>query len=105
MRSGKVYVRNTFAGIIAHDEDGFAFKYDAEYLNKEDAEPVSLTLPKREPAFRNEQLFAFFDGLIPEGWLLDIAEKNWKVNRNDRMELLLTVCNDCIGNVSIVRDK
>ncbi len=24
---------------------------------------------------------------------------------NNRMEMLLTVCNDCIGNVSIVREK
>jgi serine/threonine-protein kinase HipA len=46
-------------------------------------------------------LFAFFDGLIPEGWLLDIAEKNWKINYKDRMGLLLTCCKDCIGAVSV----
>ena len=46
-------------------------------------------------------LFPFFDGLIPEGWLLDIAEKNWKLNPRDRMGLLLACCKDCIGAVSI----
>ena len=44
----------------------------------------------------------FFDGLIPEGWMLNIAERNWKINRRDRMALLLTCCRDCIGNVSVV---
>jgi len=46
-------------------------------------------------------LFPFFDGLIPEGWLLNIAEMNWKINHKDRMGLLLTCCQDCIGAVSV----
>jgi serine/threonine-protein kinase HipA len=46
-------------------------------------------------------LFPFFDGLIPEGWLLDIATTNWKLNSNDRMALLLACCRDCIGAASI----
>ena len=47
-------------------------------------------------------MFPFFDGLIPEGWLLDIAETNWKINQRDRMGLLLAFCKDCIGAVSII---
>jgi serine/threonine-protein kinase HipA len=39
--------------------------------------------------------------LIPEGWLLTIAEKNWKLNPRDRMGLLLACCEDCIGAVSV----
>jgi serine/threonine-protein kinase HipA len=46
-------------------------------------------------------MFPFFDGLIPEGWLLEIAEKNWKLDARDRMGLLLVCCRDCIGDVSI----
>jgi serine/threonine-protein kinase HipA len=43
----------------------------------------------------------FFDGLISEGWLLDIAIENWKLNPRDRMGLLLTICRDCIGAVHV----
>jgi len=50
-------------------------------------------------------LFSFFDGLIPEGWLLDIAEKNWKLDPRDRMGLLLACCRDCIGAVSIEEER
>ncbi|HCA43659.1 MAG TPA: phosphatidylinositol kinase, partial [Bacteroidetes bacterium] len=46
-----------------------------------------------------------FDGLIPEGWLLDIAIENWKLNEKDRMELLLKCCKDNIGAVSIIPQK
>ena len=49
-------------------------------------------------------LFPFFDGLIPEGWLLGIAERSWKISRLDRMSLLLACCKDCIGAVSVVAE-
>jgi serine/threonine-protein kinase HipA len=60
-----------------------------------------MTLPLQQKAFHNSILFPFFDGLIPEGWLLDIAESNWKLNPRDRMGLLLACCKDCIGAVSV----
>ncbi|MDE5835390.1 MAG: HipA N-terminal domain-containing protein, partial [Paramuribaculum sp.] len=44
----------------------------------------------------------FFDGLIPEGWLLDIAEQSWKISARDRFSLLLACCKDCIGNISVI---
>lgn len=101
MRQGKVFVESQFAGIISETPAGFTFTYNKEYLQQEDALPVSITLPLHEEPFENKTLFSFFDGLIPEGWLLNIAERNWKVNRRDRMGLLLTCCRDCIGNVSV----
>jgi len=101
MRQGKVFVESHFAGVISETPEGFTFIYDKEYLLRDDALPVSITLPLQQEQFTNKTLFSFFDGLIPEGWLLNIAERNWKVNRRDRMGLLLTCCRDCIGNVSI----
>ena len=62
---------------------------------------VSLTLPLRDKPYLSKTMFPFFDGLIPEGWLLDIAEKNWKLNPRDRMGLLLACCRDCIGAVNV----
>ena len=67
MKQAKVYVSNTFAGILTEDDMGYEF----------------------------------FDGLIPEGWLLNIAEQSWKISARDRFSLLLACCKDCIGNVSI----
>ena len=45
------------------------------------------------------------DGLIPEGWLLDIVSRNWKIDPKDRFALLLVACKDPIGNVSIREEK
>lgn len=101
MRKAEIKIQDTTAGWLTQDEEGYHFVYDTAYLQTENPEPVSLTLPLQVAAFTNKVLFPFFDGLIPEGWLLDIAEKNWKLNPRDRMGLLLACCKDCIGAVSV----
>lgn len=101
MRKAEIKLHNEIAGWLTQDENGYHFQYTIDYLLRKKPIPISLTLPIQEKAFTSNVLFPFFDGLIPEGWLLDIAEKNWKLNPRDRMGLLLTCCKDCIGAVSI----
>lgn len=101
LRSANVFVRDTFAGVITETDDGYRFTYDESYLLSDGASHVSLTLPLSSEAYTSKTLFPFFDGLIPEGWLLNIVSKNWKINPNDRFGLLLVACRDGIGNISI----
>lgn len=100
-RKAEIKMNDQRAGWLTEDEDGYHFQYDAAYLQSEAARPISLTLPLQEDPHNSTVMFPFFDGLIPEGWLLDIAEKNWKLNPRDRMGLLLACCKDCIGAVSV----
>lgn len=104
-RTAYVYVRNRFAGILKETDNGYSFQYDDDYLNGEKATAVSLTLPLQTEEFTSKTLFAFFDGLIPEGWLLDIVTHSWKIDPQDRFGLLLVACKDCIGNVSIRSER
>lgn len=104
-RKGKVYYKELFAGIVSEDENEYTFEYSEEFLKNPEAKPISLTLPLSAERYSSKVLFPFFDGLIPEGWMLDIAEKNWKINPRDRMELLLTFCKETIGAVSIERTE
>ena len=100
-RKGYVYVQGVFAGILSETEDGYEFKYDDKYVQADKPLSVSLTLPVTDRIYRSNILFPFFDGLIPEGWILDVISRNWKIDSNDRFGLLLTVCRDCIGDVCI----
>lgn len=95
-------MQDRFAGVLTENEDGFTFVYDDAYLKQSDAVAVSLTLPLSANPYRSDVMFPFFDGLIPEGWLLSVAENNWKISERDRMSLLLACCKDCIGAVSVV---
>lgn len=100
-RSGKVYLKTQYCGEVSETDCGYSFVYDSNYLQNDSAQALSCTMPLTENKYESNTLFPFFDGLIPEGWLLDIAEKNWKINHKDRMGLLLMCCNDCIGAVSV----
>lgn len=103
MRSGQVYYQDFLAGLIKETDEGdFVFQYDAQYVQEHPREFITFTMPVSDKPYKEKRLFPFFEGLIPEGWLLDIAAKNWKINRNDRMGLLLACCQNCIGAVSVV---
>lgn len=94
-------MHDSWAGVLTEDENGYHFVYETDYLENEHAEPISLTLPVSQKNYSSNVLFPFFDGLIPEGWLLEIAERNWKLNPRDRMGILLATCRNCIGAVSV----
>jgi serine/threonine-protein kinase HipA len=103
MRRGKVIYKNDLAGIITETDAGdYVFQYDKNYVETHPSEFITFTMPVTEKPYVDNRLFPFFEGLIPEGWLLDIASKNWKINKNDRMGLLLACCQNCIGAVSVV---
>lgn len=104
-QQGKVYVEGKLAGIIQQKEGLYSFTYNEDYLMETSSKPVSLTLPLRKEPYEQKTMIPFFDGLIPEGWLLHIITDNWKVNPRDRMSLLLLACKDCIGNISIIDDS
>lgn len=104
-RVAYIYVEDIFAGTLDENDHGYSFVYDEEYLAKDHAKQVSLTLPLRKEVYESKVLFPFFDGLIPEGWLLDIACHNWKLESKDRFGLLLVTCKDPIGNVSVQKEK
>lgn len=104
-RTGNVYIQNIYAGQIKETDDGYIFAYDKEYLNRQAPVAVSQTLPLSDKPYVSSILFPFFDGLIPEGWLLDMVERNWKISSDDRFGLMLASCRDCIGDVYILPEE
>lgn len=102
MRQGLIKYNNEIAGILTEQDDGiFRFQYDETYVKDFPNLFITFEMPVSPRPYTSNTLFPFFDGLIPEGWLLSIAEENWKINRNDRMGLLLACCQNAIGAVSV----
>ena len=104
-RTAYVYIRNVFSGTLCETDEGYSFSYDEQYLRRKDASPVSLTLPLSEKTYTSKTLFPFFDGLIPEVWLLGVVRRNWKIDVKDRFGLLMVACKDGIGNVNIREER
>ena len=106
LRKAIIWVNDERAGELIETEEGiFIFQYEKTYCEDEKQRPVSLTLRKRLQPYTAQYLFPFFDGLIPEGWLLEIGIKNWKIDPTDRFGLLLHLCKECIGNASVVSEE
>lgn len=102
MRKAAIYYKEFLAGILTETDEGeYIFRYEDKYVQEHPKESITLTMPVNSKNYIEKRLFPFFEGLIPEGWLLDIASKNWKINPNDRMGLLLACCQNCIGAVSV----
>lgn len=101
MRQGAVYYRGISAGIITEDDQGYEFRYHEAYVAGPGSVAISFLLPLTSHPYTSAFLFPFFDGLIPEGWLLHLGTSNWKLDPKDRFGLLLKFCRDPIGAVSV----
>lgn len=102
MRQATIYYKDVVAGILTETDEGeYIFEYDAAYQKQYPRQFLTFTMPVNGGPYKDKRLFAFFEGLIPEGWLLEIAAKTWKLNPNDRMGLLLACCRNCIGAVGV----
>lgn len=105
MPRGHVYQRGVLAGHLERDEDGVhRFTYDAAYLERADALPVSLTLPLREQPYESDVLFPFFFGLLSEGSTRALQCRTLRIDERDDFTLLLKTGLDTIGSVVIVED-
>jgi serine/threonine-protein kinase HipA len=102
MKTALIQYKGKDAGILKETDEGYEFQYNEGYLSDTASKPVSLTLPLTDKPFKSNVLFPFFDGLIPEGWLLDVALRNTDISELDRFSLLLLCCKDCIGAVSVI---
>ncbi len=106
MRTGEVYYQDKLAGHLTETDHGeYLFQYTPDYVQSYPDLFLTFSMPVRREPYIERRLFPFFEGLIPEGWLLEIAIQNWSLNRNDRMGLLLACCQNCIGAVSVHPSK
>ncbi len=102
MRQAIIKYNNINAGVLTELDSGdYEFVYDELYIQNYPQLFITFQMPVTSRPYMSKRLFPFFDGLIPEGWLLNIASESWRINKNDRMGLLLACCQNTIGAVSV----
>lgn len=98
MRVAQVFVDEVLAGYLTEESRTL---YRFEYLETYKGYPVSLTMPVKQKSFIYERFPPFFDGLLPEGMMLDGLLRTAKIDRNDHFSQLLAVGEDVVGNVTV----
>lgn len=99
MRKAKVLVNATEAGILEETKRGeeYVFRYGEDYHGA----PVSLTMPTVKREYRFNRFPPFFDGVLPEGVMLESLLRQKKIDRNDLFSQLLAVGDDLVGSVTV----
>ena len=103
MRKALIFVNRIPAGILEETEPGkkYKFKYDIVY----DGVPVSLTMPLNQKEFLFDRFPPFFEGLLPEGDMLDGLIREKKIDSKDYFSQLMAVGGDLVGNVTVEKGK
>jgi|RhiMethySRZTD1v2_1073278.scaffolds.fasta_scaffold21522_2 serine/threonine-protein kinase HipA len=101
-RTASVRIDGQPVGLLEETEHGTRFTYDSAWVDRPGARAVSLTLPLRKEPYEARGLHPFFENLLPEGWLLEIATTKLKIAKDDAFGLLLALGADCAGAVEVV---
>jgi serine/threonine-protein kinase HipA len=99
VKRAEVSMHGMPAGILEEIEAGR--KYRFTYLENYQGPPVSLTMPVEEKEFVYDHFPPYFDGLLPEGLLLEGLLKQRKIDKYDYLSQLIAVGNDLVGAVTI----
>ena len=98
MRQAKIYNHGKFAGMLTEsDNNTFVFEYDDTYCEN----PISLTMPVSQKRFVFEKFPPFFDGVLPEGVMLEALLKSAKLDTYDYFGQLVRVGKDLVGSVTV----
>lgn len=102
MRKADVFMQEIPAGVLEEIEKGRSYRFS--YREDYNGPAVSLTMPVEEKEFLFSNFPPFFDGLLPEGILLESLLKQRKIDRNDYFSQLIAVGNELVGAVT-AREK
>lgn len=98
MRRARVYIHGVEAGILEEQLDmTYTFTYFSHYAGP----PVSLTMPIAEKKYDFQEFPSFFEGLLPEGILLEALLRQYKLDKDDYFGQLTRVGHDLVGAISI----
>jgi serine/threonine-protein kinase HipA len=81
------------------------FHYDKSWLDREDAIPVSLSLPLQEEAFSPEKTKAYFEGLLPEGFTKRSVARWMHADEQDYLTMLSGLGQECLGAIQVMEEN
>ena len=99
MRKASIYMQDKLAGFLTESPDKTTYTF--EYLKDYEGLPISLTMPVEEKSFSYNTFPPFFDGVLPEGIMLDGLLRQLKIDKKDYFSQLIAVGEDLVGAVTV----
>ena len=89
-------------GLDVSDPQRMVLTYDATWLGREDAFPISLSLPLRADPFVGGAAHQFFANLLPEGMARQAVCNRLGISVDNDAALLRAIGGECAGALSVV---
>lgn len=99
-----IYLNGIHVGMLSRERsEQYVLKYDAEWLGRTNARPISLSLPLTEKPIKGERVFNFFNNLLPDNDLIrERIQKRFRISGNKCFDLLMHTGKDCIGALQLL---
>ena len=98
MRKARILVNGIEAGLFEKLKgDKYKFTYHPDYQGA----PISLTMPLTNKIYEFDEFPSFFEGLLPEGVMLEALLRKHKIDQNDYFGQLIRVGQDVVGAVTV----
>lgn len=104
-RQASVFYNGILAGTLTKTRDAYIFTYNEIYLESK-RPSIALSLPKQAEPYRSQELFAFFEGLLPEGENRKMYCASMRIDPKDSYRLLLKLAGkETIGAITVMEDE
>lgn len=100
-----VYLNNLHLGVLEYKTKKLlTFRYSEDWLQRKTSFPISRSLPLQEDSFKGEEVFAYFDNLLPDSSTIRqrIAAR-MHANSDQVYDLLAVVGRDCVGALQFAK--
>jgi serine/threonine-protein kinase HipA len=98
-----VYLNGTKTGILEQDDDAvLTFQYDVVWLSRQDAYPLSKSLPLRPEPFHGKDARPFFAGILPEDEPRKKIAAILGISAENDFAMLQRIGGECAGAVSLL---
>jgi serine/threonine-protein kinase HipA len=81
------------------------FTYDKEWLSLSTSRPLSLSMPMRSEAYKDDRVRAFFDNLLPDNdQIRQRIQERFGTSSSSPFDLLTEIGRDCVGAIQLLPD-
>ena len=103
MRALDVFLHRHRAGrLVLRDSGLTSFQYGEAWLHRDDAVPLSLSLPLRPEPYPHRDCMPFFGGVLPDGRCRQLIARVLGVSEENDFALLEHLGGECAGAVTLL---
>ena len=96
-----VFLLGNHAGVLESERGRMSYRYLPEYLARQDAVPLSRTMPLQDEVFDQQTTRTFFENILPPEVVRKKLGKILHLSRNNIFGFLKAIGGDCAGAVSL----